>query len=60
MLTTKTYKGSEYHYNSETKRYIREEDGSMIPAEVCLCFAREPTECCCGCTSWENYKYDED
>jgi len=48
-----------YHYDDFNKRYYRDEDGSTIPEEVCLCFAHEPSECCCDCTSWDNYREDE-
>ena len=38
---------------------ILDEDGDMIPASICLCYAYEPSECCCACTSWGDYRYDE-
>lgn len=38
---------------------ILDEDGDLIPSEVCLCFAREPSECVCATTAWENWKYDD-
>jgi len=39
---------------------ILDEDGEMIPASICLCYAFEPGECCCATTAWEGYGYDED
>ena len=48
-----------YHFDDFHKRYYRNEDGSRIPEEQCLCFAHEPSECCCDCTSWGNYREDE-
>lgn len=44
-----------YHYNDERKEYYFDELGNKIPEQVCLCFAYEPSECCCDCTSWGNY-----
>jgi hypothetical protein len=38
---------------------ILDEDGEMIPASICLCYAFEPGECCCATTAWENYRYDD-
>ncbi len=43
-----------YHYNDSLRKYYREDDGSKIPEQVCLCAAKEPTECCCDCTSWND------
>lgn len=72
MLTTKTAEdGEDYHfqlgcdevtdeYSEELGDWILDERGEKIPAHICLCFARAPGECCCGCTSWDNYTYDED
>jgi len=48
-----------YHYDDSNRRYYRNEDGSKIPEEQCLCFAHEPSECNCDCTSWGNYREDE-
>lgn len=48
-----------YHYSDEHRRYYRNEDGSKIPESVCLCFAHEPSECCCDCT-WDNYTYNDE
>ena len=41
-----------YHFDDFNRRYYRNEDGSKIPQEQCLCSAYEPSECCCDCTSW--------
>ena len=49
-----------YHYSDEHRRYYRNEDGSKIPESVCLCFAHEPSECCCDCTGWDNYVYNDE
>ena len=75
MLTTKLHEDGElYHaqyvWDTENIRYdtrlgddnlefILDEDGDMIPAYVCLCYAREPSECCCGCTSWDDENYED-
>jgi hypothetical protein len=50
-------------YNDDTGEYeggewILDESGNKIPDHICLCFAYEHGECCCGCTSWDNYRYD--
>ena len=37
---------------------ILDEDGEMIPASICLCYAFEPGECCCATTAWEGYRYE--
>lgn len=49
-----------YHYDDFNKRYYRNEDGSKIPQEQCLCLAYEPSECVCDCTSWNNHIYHDD
>ena len=49
-----------YHYSDDYRRYYRNEDGSKIPEFVCLCFAHEPSECCCDCTGWGNHGYNDD
>ena len=38
---------------------ILDEDGDMIPANICLCYAYEPSECCCATTAWKNWNYEE-
>ena len=37
-----------------------DEDGELIPASVCLCYAFEPGECCCATTAWEGWRYDDE
>lgn len=49
-----------WHYNDELNCYYGDEVGNRIPENVCLCFAKEPPECACDCTSWNNYKYEDD
>lgn len=41
-----------WHYDDFNQRYYRNEDGSKVPEEQCLCFAHTSNECCCDCTSW--------
>lgn len=70
MLTSIEIDGKTYHARREwgdgSEQYkddatpILDEDGNLIPIEVCLCYAYTPTECCCATTSWENYRYDDD
>lgn len=48
-----------FHYDDYKRRYYRDEDGDKIPENVCLCYAKEPGECCCDCTSWDDYVYDD-
>ena len=50
-----------FSYDSGTPRreLILDETGKPIPLSICLCFAYEPSECCCDTTSWDNYMYDE-
>ena len=38
---------------------ILDDDGDMIPANICLCYAYEPSECCCATTAWKNWNYEE-
>ena len=38
---------------------ILDEDGTLIPSDVCICYAQEPGECCCATTAWEGWSYDE-
>jgi len=35
-------------------------DGNYIPATICLCHAKEPSECVCACISlnFEDYNYE--
>lgn len=37
-----------------------DEDGELIPASVCICYAFEPGECCCATTAWEGWEYDNE
>jgi hypothetical protein len=63
MLTTIEIDGIMYHargenYNEADGGYtsfelIFDENGYMIPASVCLCFAHSASECCCG--AWGSY-----
>lgn len=48
-----------YHYDDYNRRYYRDENGNKIEESVCLCAAHEPGECCCDCTNWGDYVYDE-
>jgi len=34
-------------------KLILDENEEPIPLDICLCFAREPSECACRCTGWE-------
>ena len=38
---------------------ILEENGDLIPATICICFAHSSSECCCGAWSirsdWDSY-----
>lgn len=46
----------EYHWDSNRNDWYYDEQGERIPLSVCLCAAREPSECGCDCNSWGNYK----
>ena len=48
-----------FHYDDYNRRYYRDAEGDKIPEDICLCYANEPSECCCDCTSWEDYVYDD-
>lgn len=41
-------------------RHILDENGNKIPLRICICYAREPSECGCNCNSWGDYRYDDD
>jgi hypothetical protein len=65
MLTLIEIDGKLFHasekYDQNTGEFIGEEvlldeNGNMIPARICLCFAHEPSECCCATTSWSKYR----
>jgi hypothetical protein len=63
MLTTMEIDGIMYHalgegYDEVEGCYtsfepIFDENGYMIPASVCLCFAHSASECMCG--AWDSY-----
>lgn len=59
MIIAKEHKGNFYHYDTICRRYIRDEEGKMISTKQCLCYAKEPSECCCAC-DWSDYVYDND
>ena len=48
-----------FHYDDYEHRYYRDEQGNKIPEDICLCFAFEPSECSCDCTSWVDEGYLE-
>jgi hypothetical protein len=64
MLTTIEIDGCWYHAQPSsgdtetgdilTWDLILNEDGSPIPAEICLCHAHSSSECCCGAWSVED------
>ncbi len=66
MLTTVEIDGVWYHargvdYDEVNGCYtlfelIFDENGKMIPASVCLCFAHSSSECICG--AWDSYRED--
>lgn len=69
MLTLLEIDGQLYHaqdiYDEEGENVIDsipilDEGGEMIPVSVCLCYAYEPGECCCGTTAWEGWEYDDE
>lgn len=37
---------------TEELELILDENDQPIPASICLCYAREPSECCCG--AWDD------
>lgn len=49
-LTIIEIDGKEYHADDEGKP-LREENGDLIPAHICLCWAHGPSECVCG--AWD-------
>ena len=68
-LTLIEIDGNHYHaqdiYDEEGENVIDttpilDEDVDMIPANICLCYAYEPSECVCATTSWEDWKYDDE
>lgn len=48
------------HSSSYEVTYYLDENGDMIPASYCLCYAHEPSECCCATTAWEGWEYDDE
>lgn len=38
-------------YHARDGEPLREDDGSLIPAHICLCFAHDEYEC--GCGAWD-------
>ena len=68
MLTTIEIGGNLYHaeeiFDDDYENVvdtipILDENGALIEASICLCHAYEPSECCCGCTSWGDYRYED-
>lgn len=49
-----------FHFDDYNRRYYRDENNQKIPEHICLCYAHEPSECCCDCTSWDLSMYNED
>lgn len=47
-----------YGNQTEDTEFILDEHDQLIPASVCLCSAREPSECCCATDSWGEAIYD--
>lgn len=60
MLTSKTYvDGKDYHFDTYTGKFLTDERGELIPAHICICFARDRFEC--GCGAWDcDIDYDQD
>ena len=51
MLISKTYEdGKDYHFDTYTGKFLTDERGELIPADICICFARNKFEC--GCGAW--------
>ena len=51
MLISKTYEdGKDYHFDTHTGKFLTDERGELIPADICICFARNKFEC--GCGAW--------
>lgn len=46
----KTIDGKDYHCDSDGK-LLTYEDGSYVPASICICAAHSSSECCCG--AWD-------
>lgn len=60
MLISKTYvDGKDYHFDTYTGKFLTGERGELIPAHICICFARDRFEC--GCGAWDrDIDYDQD
>ena len=53
MLISKTYEdGKDYHFDTYTEKFLTNERGELIPAHICICFARNKFEC--GCGAWHD------
>ena len=51
MLVSKIYEdGKDYHFDTYTGKFLIDERGELIPAHICICFARDKFEC--GCGAW--------
>lgn len=48
----------DYHYDDYNDCFYLDEQGNKIPENICLCFARVPSECSCDCTSWTDLDCD--
>ena len=68
-LTLIEIDGQLYHaqdiYDEESENIVDtvplvDENGNMIPASYCLCYAHEPSECVCATTAWEGWRYDDE
>lgn len=46
----------EYFHKDLDGDYVLDEQGNKIPSNVCICYAREPNECCCG--AWDDVDID--
>ena len=60
MLINKTYvDGKDYHFDTYAGKFLTDERGELIPAHICICFARDKFEC--GCGAWDrDIDHDED
>ncbi len=48
-----------FHYDDYNDCFYLDEQGEKIEEGVCLCYAHEPSECSCDCTSWGGYDYGD-
>lgn len=58
-LSTKLVNNKLIHWNSCDNAPILTDDGNVILAITCICFALDPSECFCGCTSWDTYSHND-